>query len=314
MKHFFFLTFIIFFNGFGNAQNKGNTNQNIINIQKQDYADIENAIPIHDSIVGPYNVSLGYGKTKTIFPGMQESNSIWFKFSVSRDTLLSFDIAPIDSLQDYDFAIFKYAKNKNGSNNLIKLRHCFSYCPSKSGLTGLSKYVKNTEIGAGNGPAYVSAFEAKANQIYYLMVDYGQIYLDPNYIKKVGNPNGFYIYFYNNFNRSKPIVLKNVLFENNKATLKNESFKELDLLALNIIKSAIVIEISGHTDNVGDANKNIELSMARAEAVKNYLVSKKVNPSIIFCKGYGGTQPIANNQTEQGRALNRRVEMKVLLN
>lgn len=291
------------------------SNQTEITIQhNQPTSDIENAIPIFDSIVGPYNVSRGFGKVKTIFPGVMEENSVWFKFKIDHDTLLTFDIVPIDSVNDYDFALFQYEKDKSGNKKLIKLRHCFSYCPSKSGMTGLSKYVNNTEIGIGNGPAYVASLKVKANQTYYLMVDYGKLYFDINYLNRNGYPKGFNIYFYNYFNRNKPIVLKNVLFENNKSTLKSESFIELDKLASQLKKSEMIVELRGHTDNVGDEIKNIELSLARAQAVKDYLISKKVDQSRIYCKGLGGSEPIANNKKEEGRALNRRVEMIVLLN
>ena len=314
MKTFFFISILLFLFSNVKSQNKETSQIGLTNLHEQTYADIENAIPIFDSIAGPFNVSRGYGKIKINFPGVIEDNSVWFKFQVFKDTLLTFDIVPIDSLHDYDFALFKYNKDKNGNFKLVKLRHCFSYCTSKSGTTGLSKYVSVNEIGAGNGPAYVSAIQAKANEIYYLMVDYGSVYFSNQYISKIGNPKGFYIYFYNHFNRSKPIVLKNVLFETNKSILKSDSYSTLDQLVSQIKKSEMVIEISGHTDNIGDANKNMELSLQRAQAVKNYLVNKMVDPNRIFCKGYGGTQPIANNNTEAGKALNRRVEMKILLN
>lgn len=314
MKLSLFISLLLLFVFDVKSQNNQSkqTAPNLLNNQPS--ADIEHAIPIFDSIVGPFNVSSGYGKTKINFPGIDEDNSVWFKFSTHTDTLLTFDIVPIDSLHDYDFALFKYNTDKNGNKKLIKLRHCYSYCTSKSGMTGMSKYVNAKEIGAGSGPAYVSGLNVKANETYYLMVNYGNLYLNHLYLKSLGNPKGFYIYFYNNLKRNKPMVLKNVLFETNKSTLKSESFTALDQLAIKINKSQMVIEIRGHTDNVGDANKNMELSLARAQAVKNYLISKKVDPSKIFCKGFGDTQAISTNTTEAGRALNRRVEMIVLLN
>ena len=72
-----------------------------------------------------------------------------------------------------------------------------------------------------------------------------------------------------------------------------------------------VIEISGHTDNIGDKEHNQELSTARAKAVADYLVSKGIEVKRITYKGYGSTRPIASNDTEEGKAQNRRVEIKI---
>ena len=74
----------------------------------------------------------------------------------------------------------------------------------------------------------------------------------------------------------------------------------------------IKIEISGHTDNVGTPSDNIILSNNRAKAVVNYLVSKGIGTQRLTYKGYGETQPVADNKTEEGRAMNRRTEMKVI--
>ena len=72
------------------------------------------------------------------------------------------------------------------------------------------------------------------------------------------------------------------------------------------------IEISGHTDNVGDANFNLKLSENRASAVYNYLLEQKIAPERLTFKGYGQTQPIADNSTEEGKSLNRRTEFMVI--
>ena len=72
------------------------------------------------------------------------------------------------------------------------------------------------------------------------------------------------------------------------------------------------IGISGHTDNVGNANANLQLSLARAKSVKQYLVSKGINETRLQTNGYGIEHPIFSNATPQGRAQNRRIEMEVL--
>ncbi|NDF97775.1 MAG: OmpA family protein, partial [Chitinophagia bacterium] len=73
----------------------------------------------------------------------------------------------------------------------------------------------------------------------------------------------------------------------------------------------IKIEIGGHTDNVGKAVDNLTLSDQRAKAVVDYLLAKKIDPARLSAKGYGITQPVADNNTPEGRALNRRTEMKI---
>ena len=109
------------------------------------------------------------------------------------------------------------------------------------------------------------------------------------------------------------IVLENIFFEFNKSTLSPESYTELDRVTDFLEKnSELRIEISGHTDNVGSADYNQRLSEGRAKAVVDYLVSKGIDSSRLEFVGYGFEQPISSNDTEEGRAANRRVEFKVV--
>lgn len=109
------------------------------------------------------------------------------------------------------------------------------------------------------------------------------------------------------------IVLKNIFFDFNKSTLRAESTTELDrLIKLLTDIPTLKIEISGHTDNVGAATYNKTLSESRAKAVVDYLVKNGIAASRLTYKGYGFDQPIAANDTEAGRQLNRRTEFKVL--
>jgi len=71
------------------------------------------------------------------------------------------------------------------------------------------------------------------------------------------------------------------------------------------------LSINGHTDNTGDQAKNMILSQKRADAVKNYLESKGVDPQRLTAQGFGEAIPVADNSTAEGRAQNRRVEFKV---
>ncbi|MET0299682.1 MAG: OmpA family protein, partial [Flavitalea sp.] len=108
------------------------------------------------------------------------------------------------------------------------------------------------------------------------------------------------------------IVLRNIFFDINKFELRPESFSELDKI-VQLLKDnpTLNIQIYGHTDNVGKASDNLKLSNDRAGAVVKYLVSKGIEAKRLASKGFGATVPVATNDTEQGKALNRRTELKV---
>ncbi len=109
------------------------------------------------------------------------------------------------------------------------------------------------------------------------------------------------------------VVLKNVFFDVNKFDLKPESETELDkLVQLMNDNPTIKIQVGGHTDNVGKPADNLTLSNNRAKAVVNYLVSKGIAATRLSAKGFGESQPVADNKTEEGKAQNRRTEVKVI--
>ncbi len=108
-------------------------------------------------------------------------------------------------------------------------------------------------------------------------------------------------------------VLKDVYFDTGKSTLKPNSFKALnDLVEVLKLKNNLEIEIQGHTDDVGKPEDNLKLSQERAETVKKYLSSKGIAATRVVAKGYGQTQPIADNSNEAGKAKNRRTSLKIL--
>jgi outer membrane protein OmpA-like peptidoglycan-associated protein len=109
------------------------------------------------------------------------------------------------------------------------------------------------------------------------------------------------------------IILNNIFFDFNKATLRPESVAELDRMfrMMNDFPS-LKIELSGHTDNVGSASYNQKLSESRAKSVVDYLIGKGIATTRLVYKGYGFSQPVADNKTEEGRQQNRRTEFKVL--
>lgn len=113
----------------------------------------------------------------------------------------------------------------------------------------------------------------------------------------------------------KVYKLENVYFESARSQLKPASFPSLDNLAeLMVNKTSLVIEVGGHTDDVGDEAYNQELSQQRAQAVKNYLVKKGVDAERVKAVGYGESKPVVPNDTPEGRQQNRRTEVKILSN
>jgi outer membrane protein OmpA-like peptidoglycan-associated protein len=109
------------------------------------------------------------------------------------------------------------------------------------------------------------------------------------------------------------VVLKNIFFDVNKYDVKTTSQVELDKVVQLLAENPTVkIQISGHTDNVGTAADNLKLSENRAKAVTAYLANKGVDIKRLSFKGFGATQPIADNKTEEGKALNRRTELKII--
>jgi len=108
------------------------------------------------------------------------------------------------------------------------------------------------------------------------------------------------------------VVLKNIFFNTNEYVLLPASVTELSTLS-NLLKnnSKISIEIQGHTDNVGNDADNKKLSLMRAKAVYDYLTAQKIAPERLAYKGFGETAPIANNDTESNRKLNRRTSFVI---
>jgi outer membrane protein OmpA-like peptidoglycan-associated protein len=109
------------------------------------------------------------------------------------------------------------------------------------------------------------------------------------------------------------IALKNIFYESGSFKLKNESLYEITKLVQFLKENpAVRIEISGHTDNVGVDQTNLTLSTNRAKSVYDWLVKQGIAADRLVYKGYGKSQPVDVNTTEEGRAKNRRTEVKVL--
>jgi flagellar motor protein MotB len=109
------------------------------------------------------------------------------------------------------------------------------------------------------------------------------------------------------------VVLKNIFYETDSFALKEESMVELDKLVKFLAENPrIRIEIGGHTDNIGSSGYNLKLSDNRSKAVADYLVRAGVAKDRLVCRGYGLSQPIDSNATQEARARNRRTEIKIV--
>ncbi|MDA3824298.1 MAG: OmpA family protein [Bacteroidales bacterium] len=113
--------------------------------------------------------------------------------------------------------------------------------------------------------------------------------------------------------QGKMVVLNNIFYDTESYTLKDESKVELNkVLEFMELNKNIRVEITGHTYNTGSVSFNMDLSEKRASQVVDYLISRGVSPERIIAKGYGATISVADNNTEEGKAKNRRTELKVL--
>ncbi len=146
-------------------------------------------------------------------------------------------------------------------------------------------------------------------------VSYKDLFTIKDYaLLEVPDESGFFTYTVEiTYEPSRVFTLENVYFEFGKSVLKPESYPALDeLVALLKAEPGMEIEISGHTDNVGGKDANMKLSKDRAESVRQYLIRKGIATNRITAVGYGDTKPVASNDTDEGRQMNRRTEVRIL--
>jgi outer membrane protein OmpA-like peptidoglycan-associated protein len=107
-------------------------------------------------------------------------------------------------------------------------------------------------------------------------------------------------------------TLRNIFFDYDRADLKPESLPELGKLATLLEEYPTVkVEIGAHTDALGSDEYNQTLAESRAQAVMGFLVGTGISPERVIARGYGRSRPVAPNGTDEGRALNRRVEFRL---
>lgn len=150
---------------------------------------------------------------------------------------------------------------------------------------------------------------------YYYLDDVSLICLDcqtTNSLSDTNSPQSDNIINEPTYHIGSTIILHDLYFDFDKSTLLQQSYNELKhLVDLLIQYPKMKIEISGHTDNLGTAEYNQRLSENRARAVTNYLIDRGISGNRLSYVGYGKSRPIASNDTEEGRATNRRVEVRI---
>lgn len=157
-----------------------------------------------------------------------------------------------------------------------------------------------------------------AGKMYGVFVSDTSVYPETRHVdlrkveESVAVEKTFHVTTIEELKQGKEVTINNIFFEFGKSELLSYSYPELHRLARLLKKMNLNVEIGGHTDDVGSDEVNDRLSQARADAVRNFLISLGCNANAISAKGYGKNKPIAKNDTERGRAKNRRVEMRVI--
>ncbi|MBN2681383.1 MAG: OmpA family protein [Bacteroidales bacterium] len=193
-----------------------------------------------------------------------------------------------------------------------------------SNMEGVPLVGEKIEVEAASTKIIVSAITNDKGKCWFLLkkgetfdIRYKEIEKSRDYQKiQIPNEEGlFEVEAIIMYEPAKSYTLENVYFDTGKATLKPSSFVALDeLVDFMKRKKSTIIEIGGHTDNVGDDNANLTLSQQRAESVKNYLLKNGIEESRVQAKGYGETKFIAPNDSEENRQKNRRTEVTILSN
>ncbi|MEO9802205.1 MAG: OmpA family protein [Reichenbachiella sp.] len=118
----------------------------------------------------------------------------------------------------------------------------------------------------------------------------------------------------NKFRSGEKAIVNNMYFDLHATTIQNESYPALEKIKTVMENNThLVVEIGGHTCNIGSHETNMSVSLARAESVRSYLVTNGISANRLIAKGYGETRPLASNDDEEdGRELNRRIEIRVI--
>ncbi|MCH2023580.1 MAG: OmpA family protein [Saprospiraceae bacterium] len=205
-------------------------------------------------------------------------------------------LIPTENLALLNVKVANMEMNPRPNDHII-----FEGINSKKKFTGQSDESGNFQILLPEGDNYKIKIQGLSKQI-----DFDKV----NIPEQEGTITGDLVIKYR---PERSFTLHDVHFETGKSTLLPASYPTLNELVEAIkIKKDLRLEIAGHTDSIGDDESNQILSQNRAQAVVNYLINKGINKSKLTAKGYGEKQPIATNETKEGRKENRRTEARIL--
>lgn len=239
----------------------------------------------------------------------------------------------IDAAGDYAY----FVSMEDGQRDIfkIKLHHdfkpdpvlmVFGFVVDANSKKPIECEVRFEDLETGNelGIAHSNPETGKYNIILQAGKKYGFRAASPNHMAIEENIDLSSIHEYKEIERDlflapieigQVVKLNNVFFERSKFNLLPTSYPTLDRLVDMLKKNpSMEIELGGHTDNSGSSSLNLQLSLNRVESVKQYIVDRGVSPSRLTTKGYGSAKPVASNQSEETRKLNRRVEFTILKN
>ncbi len=218
----------------------------------------------------------------------------------------------------FEFDVPKNARVKNRSNFLTGLvldSETKEHLSAQIELYDLNtrKLLSNVSSDPGDGSYYLVLTEGGNYGIY--ATSSGHLFKNMNFNytgKDIDEPQVLDIYL-DPVKKGYTAVLNNIFFDTDSYDLKEESITELDEVVKFLSQNAeIKMHISGHTDNVGTENYNKTLSLNRAKSVSNFLISNGVDEKRLESQGYGSTQPVTDNNSEETRSMNRRIEFKIL--
>ncbi len=205
--------------------------------------------------------------------------------------------------------VFRNEAGYNNSEEWVQLSQIYEADGTERYLTfGCFVYREKTEFAIMN---YNVEIPGKRNYAHYFIDDFTLIPLDEKIIPvEVVEQKPSEIEAQKMYETGKAHIFKNIVFESGKADLLPSSFNELNELADYLINNpAVRANIIGHTDNIGKKEDNLALSKNRAQTVINFLKEKNISASRLSFDGKGDMEPISKNETEEGRQINRRVEV-----
>ncbi|MCF8298339.1 MAG: OmpA family protein [Saprospiraceae bacterium] len=206
------------------------------------------------------------------------------------------DLEPNDSMAVINTIVSDFENHPRKSEIII-----FSGEKSKRKFTGISGSDGKFSLFVPVGDTYSIKYKNFGDQLDYDLIEIPDtdFYITMNLTIQIEPP--------------KTYTLKNVLFDTGKSTLKKSSYEALnDLYEVMKLKENLVIEIAGHTDSIASSEFNQKLSEERAKTVRDYLIKKGIDKTRVTAVGYGETQPVADNGSEEGREKNRRTEVRII--